>query len=220
MYKNRYFLKGDSGTQKSKLFYRKLTPKTFSKPLLKVASTIAILSFGSNAYAGPFDCDGDIFQVQSGQLRIFDTALSSYVDVGAPQGVYNATGFNTQDNFAYGSQGNNVIRIHADGFIETVLNAGFNSFSGDVDDNNTIWLRRANNRYIGVDLATGAQMDITFTGTIQGVADVTYLTVGGDRLLVGFGAGRAGIFNLDDETANRITVPGLPNSGAFGATWT
>ena len=220
MYISCYFLKGDNWKQRLKLFYRKLTPKTSFKPLFRVTSAAVILAFSSNAYAGPFECDGDIFQVQSGQLRIFDTALSSYVDVGVPQGAYNAVGFNTLDNFAYGAQGTNVIRIHADGTIENVLSSGFNSFSGDVDDNNTLWLRRAANRYIGIDLATGAQTDITFTGNIQNVADVAYFEVGGDRLLIGFGNGIAGIFNLDDGTANRIAVPGLPTNGAFGATWT
>ena len=128
------------------------------------------LSAGTSAHAqaGPFTCDGDIFQVQSGQLRIFDPIVSAYVDVGAQNGAYNATGFNIQDNFAYGSQGSNVIRIHSDGFIETLFNVGFSSFSGDVDDNNTLWLRRASNRYIGINLANGSVVqDITFLSLIH-----------------------------------------------------
>jgi len=178
------------------------------------------LFFATQAYAGPFTCEGEVFQVQSGQLRIFNPLTSSYEDVGDPQGGYNATGYNIQDNFAYGSRGNNIIRIHADGSTEIVFDVGFGSFSGDADDNNTLWLRRANNRYVGVDLITEAQTDITFTGTVQGVSDVAYIPDGGTRYLVGFGGpGRAGIFDLDSETARRINVPGLPR-GAYGATWT
>ena len=69
------------------------------------------------AEAGPFTCSGDIFQVQSGQLRIFDPIISQYVDVGPQNGSYNAAGFNTLDDFAYASQGQNVIRIHGDGTV-------------------------------------------------------------------------------------------------------
>ena len=123
----------------------------------------------AHAQAGPFTCDGEIYQVQSGQLRIFDANQSAYVDVGPQNGAYNATGFNTQDNFAYGAQGQDIIRIHRDGFIEDVFtNIGHTSFSGDVDDNNTLWLRRTNNRYIGYNLSTGAATDITFSGSFIG----------------------------------------------------
>ena len=63
----------------------------------------------AHAQAGPFTCDGEIYQVQSGQLRIFDANQSAYVDVGPQNGAYNATGFNTQDNFAYGAQGQDTV---------------------------------------------------------------------------------------------------------------
>jgi len=102
---------------------------------LLAASTVTA---PNTAHAGPFTCSGDIYQVQSGQLRIFDPVLSQYVDVGPQNGSYNATGFNTLDNFAYGSQGNNVIRIEDDGTIQTLFNVGFSSFAGDVDGNNII----------------------------------------------------------------------------------
>ena len=176
--------------------------------------------FTASAQAGPFTCDGEIYQVQSGQLRIFDPIVSSYVDVGPQQGAYNATGFNTQDNFGYAAQGQDIIRIHSDGTIEDVFtNIGHTSFSGDVDGNNTLWLRRANNRYIGYDLATGAANDITFTGSLVGVADAAYFPSGGTNYLIGYASGDSSIFNLDNGTVVRRDVSGLPG-GAFGATWT
>lgn len=92
-------------------------------------SGVALTSFPRIAHAMPFSCSGDIFQVQSGQLRIFDPIISSYVNVGAPNGSYNAVGYNILDNFAYGSQGNTVIRVAADGVLTTLYtgNADYNS---------------------------------------------------------------------------------------------
>ena len=95
---------------------------------------------GNAAYAGPpFVCDGNIYQVQSGQLRIFDPITSSYINVGPQNGSYNATGFNVLDNYAYASQGDWLIRISSDGTIEQVHNIGFGSFSGDVDYSNNFY---------------------------------------------------------------------------------
>ena len=175
----------------------------------------------AHAQAGPFTCDGEIYQVQSGQLRIFDANQSAYVDVGPQNGAYNATGFNTQDNFAYGAQGQDIVRIHSDGFIEDVFtNIGHTSFSGDVDDNNTLWLRRTNNRYIGYNLSTGAATDITFSGSFIGVADVAFFPSGGTRYLIGYASGDTTVFNLDTGTVVRRDVAGLTDPGGFGATWT
>jgi len=117
-------------------------------------------STAAHAQAGPFTCDGDIFQVQSGQLRIFDPIVSSYVDIGPQNSGYNATGFNILDNF--------------------------------VDD-------------------------ITFSGTVQNVADAAYVRDGSDDYLIGFAAGRTGIFDLNTGVARRTTVSGLPG-GTYGAT--
>ena len=189
------------------------------KPLL-AGFILYIFAFPQSAYAGPFVCDGEIYQVQSGQLRIFDPIISAYVDVGVQQPAYNATGFNIQDNFAYGAQGTNVIRIHSDGSTEVVLSSGFTSFSGDVDDNNTLWLRRASNRYIGIELSTGARTDITFTGTVQNVADAAFFSDGSGRYLIGYNGTRTGIFNLDTGEAFRRDVSGGLPGGGYGATWT
>lgn len=41
------------------------------------------------AFAAAFSCSGNIYQVQSGQLRVFDPIASTYVNVGAGNGSYN-----------------------------------------------------------------------------------------------------------------------------------
>lgn len=184
------------------------------------AAAYAAFFISSPAVAAPFTCSGEIYQVQSGQLRVFDPVLSSYVDVGTNQGSYNATGFNTQDNFGYGMQGNDVIRIHSDGTIEDVYNIGQSSFAGDVDDNNTYWLRGSSaNRLVSVDLATGATQNFTISGTVNGAADFMFFREGGVPYLLMVGGGRVGVVNLNTMTSVRRTVAGLPG-GSFGAQWT
>ena len=50
------------------------------KLYIRLLIAISVLLCES-AMADPFTCDSEIYQVQSGQLRIFDTTLSEYVDV-------------------------------------------------------------------------------------------------------------------------------------------
>lgn len=195
--------------------------------MLSTLFRITFLAIGAmwvlapTANAGPFTCDGEIYQVQSGQLRIFDPLVSAYVDVGSNQGSYNATGFNTQDNFAYGSQGQNIIRIHSDGSTEVVQTPGFSSYAGDVDYNNTLWLRRTSTRFIGVNLTTGSQTILDITGTYGNAADFAYFEdAGGQGYFVAPSPGRISVVNAKTGFSVRKTVPGLPTSGGFGATWT
>ncbi|MEO0907805.1 MAG: hypothetical protein AAFY07_09785, partial [Pseudomonadota bacterium] len=55
---------------------------------------IAIAKASAVAAQVPFPCTGDLYQVQSGQLRIFDTQTSTYVDVGPQQPGYNSLAYN------------------------------------------------------------------------------------------------------------------------------
>ena len=184
-------------------------------------SGIAITSFPRVAHAMPFSCSGDIYQVQDGQLRIFDPVISSYVDVGAANAQYNAVGFNTQDNFAYGSQGNNVIRIAADGTLTTLFNVGFSSIAGDVDDNNTLWLRNTTREYIGVELSTGATTTLTVTGQTTGSADIIILENAGTPFIITITATRIARINLNTGVSTRVNISGLNTStGNYGASWT
>ncbi|MEM7196625.1 MAG: Ig-like domain-containing protein, partial [Pseudomonadota bacterium] len=177
----------------------------------------------AHAQAGPpFTCSGDIYQVQSGQLRIFDPTTSTYTNVGPNNGSYNATGYNILDNYAYASQGGNIIRISSNGVIENVFNIGFGSFSGDVDFSNNYWLRRNNSRYARINLSTGAFTNVDFSGPGGGPADVAYAQSGGTEYLIGFsgsGGGTLYRYNLTTATKENISLPGLPGGG-FGAAWT
>jgi uncharacterized repeat protein (TIGR01451 family) len=183
------------------------------------------------ASAQSFTCSGDVFQVQSGQLRIFDPTVSGYVNVGAPNGSYNATGFNVLDNFAYGMQGRDVIRIRGDGTIEDVFtnvtvfdgtsNVNVTSFAGDVDDNNTFWVRfgSSQNQLVSIDLATGATQLHTITGTVSAGADLMFYRDGGVPYLLYVHAGRISRINLNTFVSTRASVADLPG-GSFGAQWT
>ncbi|MEL7390525.1 MAG: Ig-like domain-containing protein, partial [Pseudomonadota bacterium] len=187
-----------------------------SATLLPAASAL-------HAQAGPpFPCDGNIYQVQSGQLRIFDPITSTYTNVGPQNGSYNATGFNVLDNYAYASQGGNIIRISANGVIENVFSIGFGTFSGDVDYSNNYYLRRNNNRYARINLATGAIVDVDFAGPGGGPADVAFIQDGTTEYLIGFAGGGGGTmyrYNITTQTKENISLPGLPGGG-FGAAWT
>ncbi|MEL7189055.1 MAG: Ig-like domain-containing protein [Pseudomonadota bacterium] len=181
--------------------------------------------------AMPFTCTGEVYQVQSGQLRVFDPTISAYVDIGPQNGSYNAAGFNSADNFGYAMQGDNVIRINGDGTIQNVFtdvtvfdgtnNVAVTSFSGDVDDNNTFWVRFRNsqNQMVSIDLATGATQLHTITGTVQAGSDMMFIRDGGVPYILYVQSGRISRVNLNTFVSTRATVSGLPGGG-FGAQWT
>ena len=200
----------------------------------KAISLIIAATFGGWAQTAEaqstlpvFSCGGEIYQVQSGQLRIFSPITSSYINVGSNQGSYNATGFNTSDGYAYGSQRTNVIRIGANGDTEIAFTGIPFSYSGDIDGNNNYWMRSGNNSFRRLNLVTGALVNISFTGVGGGsppggsAADVAYLQSGGDELLIGFNGLNMYRYNITDGTKELISV-GSPfkNNGGYGATWT
>lgn len=196
------------------------TRKSFLGKLSGVLSSAIFVATATPAVAAPFSCTGEIYQVQSGQLRVFNPITSAYEDVGTNQGSYNATGFNTQDNFAYGMQGNDVIRIHADGTVEDVYDIGTSSFAGDVDDNNTLWLRGSSaSQLISVNLLNGDTETFSVTGQVQGGSDLMFIREGGVPYLLVVGGGRIGRINLNTKASTRRSVSGLPGGG-YGAQWT
>lgn len=199
---------------------------------VKAAAFGAALSIASPAIAGPFTCTGEVYQVQSGQLRVFDPTISSYVDIGPQNGSYNAAAFNTSDNFAYAMQGDNIIRIHSDGTIENAftdvtyvdgngVTRQLTSFAGDIDDNNTMWVRRGSsqNELVSINLATGATQLHTITGTVSAGADLMFIREGGVPYILYVQSGRISRVNLNTFVSTRATVSGLPGGG-FGAQWT
>ncbi|MFV0645685.1 MAG: Ig-like domain-containing protein, partial [Sphingomonadaceae bacterium] len=188
---------------------------------LAMALTGAVLA--TPAIAGPFTCSGDVYQVQSGQLRIYDPITSDYVNVGTNNGSYNATGYNILDNYAYGMLGNWVIRIHSDGHFDQLYNIGEGSYAGDVDDSNNLWIRRNNSTYVRIDLATGVKTPVTFTGSFAGGADVVWIKDSGGTpyLLTVASNSTIGLLNLNTNVSvvKSIASPGLPSS-TYGAIWT
>ncbi|WP_341366788.1 Ig-like domain-containing protein [Yoonia sp. BS5-3] len=169
-----------------------------------------------------FDCSGpgEIYQVQSGQLRIFDPLTSSYQNVGSNQGSYNATGYNILDDYAYGSQGSNIIRIGSDGSTEVAFSGIAFSYSGDVDNANNYWLRTNHTTYRRIDLATGVVTNVSFAGPNGGPADIAFLQFGGDDYLIGFSSSTMYRYNITDSTKENIPITGGLPGGGFGATWT
>ncbi len=113
--------------------------------------------------AAPFACDGSIYQVVAGLLQSFDPLTSSYRPVGMRQAAYNAIGYNTQDNFIYGMQSRNLVRLHSDGSLDVLNNLGLISNSGDGDGAGNLWLKRTATLYSRVNIATQTVSDFTVT---------------------------------------------------------
>ncbi len=205
--------------------------KNAIKAVCKTAMVTLGLCAATPAIAAPFNCTGEVYQVQSGQLRVFDPRISAYVDIGPQNGSYNAAAFNTDDNFAYAMQGDNVIRIHSDGTIENVFtdltvfngtnNVAVTSFAGDIDDNNTMWVRFTNsqNRLVSINLATGTTQMHTITGTVTAGADMMFIRDGGVPYILYVQSGFISRVNLNTFVSTRVSVNGLPGGG-FGAQWT
>jgi large repetitive protein len=194
--------------------------------LLRVLRSMASLGVAflalpmSEALAGPFSCDGNVYQVQSGQLKIFDPITSTYVNIGPVQTPYNAVGYNILDGYAYGVQGNNVIRIHSDGTIDILYNIGSTSNSADVDESNILIIKNSTTSYKRIDLATGTQATVNITGTSFAASDVVWTQNAGVEYLLGIESnGSLTRINMSTNVASQTAVPGLPTSGGFGAIW-
>lgn len=184
------------------------------------AAFALILASSTHVLAGPFSCDGNVYQVQTGQLKIFDPVTSTYVSIGPVQSAYNAVGYNILDGFAYGVLVNDVIRIHSDGTINTLYNIGSTSNSGDVDESNFLIIKNSSTSYKRINLATGAQTTTTITGTTFAAADVVWTQNAGVQYLLGVESnGSLTRINLSTNVASQTAVPGLPTSGGFGAIW-
>jgi len=94
-----------------------------------------------------------LYQVISGQLKVFDTATSSYEDVGEASGVnLNAIGFNAEDDMIYGickskgvdALGNelnspDIVMIDAQGKAYKIGEADYGDYVGDFDDSGNLW---------------------------------------------------------------------------------
>ncbi len=173
------------------------------------------------------------YQVIAGQLRVFNPLTNNYEAVGVahPAG-YNATGFNTQDNFIYGIEGGstntsgNVVRINSDGTVDDLgvtINGSVNLTTGGTDSDGNLWVKTGNRQLTKITINsddTVATEVVNFTGSAlnQNSDDLAYNAdtnsfygVGRDRRLY--------IINLTDETITTSgAISGL-DGRAYGAAW-
>ncbi len=184
-----------------------------------IASIASVATFATPAIAGPFVCSGEAYQVQSGQLRSFNPATSTYVDIGTAQGSYNAAGYNQLDNFIYANLSNNLIRIHSDGSTEIVSPMGYFSNSGDVDDSGNLYAMASRSRYGRVNIATGTVTGVNLPTAATDFRDIVFRREGGVPYLIALSSTELSRINLNTDTVENIPITGLP-TGFYGALWT
>ncbi|MEP3420995.1 MAG: Ig-like domain-containing protein [Erythrobacter sp.] len=189
-----------------------------------IALTVCLggfVAFAAPAHAqARFTCTGDLYQVQSGQLRIFDTATSTYTNVGQRSSSYNSLAYNPNDDFFYATRSDGIIRVDANGVVTDMFAIGFNSYIGDIDDANNMYLRRSNNIVIRVNLTTQQQTQIPLSQSLaSGAADWAFVdTPLGQRLIA---PGRTQLSLIDVNTGENVvrSIADYPNEGSSGATW-
>ncbi len=176
------------------------------------------------AFAAPFSCSGQVYQVQSGQLRIFDTMTSTYVDVGTPQTMYNGAGYNILDNYVYGIQTTNtLVRVESDGTTTTLFGIGSignTPAAGDMDNANNLFINSTSTSFKRINVTTGVVTSVSFTGPGVGTSDWVWAQSAGVPYLIGFESnGRISRINLSANTSANVIVSGLPTGSSYGATW-
>ena len=109
----------------------------------------------------------NIYQVISGQLKVFDPETNEYVDAGEPAAVnVNAIGFNVQDDLIYGiAKGNgtdalgnaisvkDLVMMDAEGHTYRIGKTPVADFVGDFDDKGNLWTFQSSvNRITKIDV--------------------------------------------------------------------
>ncbi|WP_196918871.1 DUF6923 family protein, partial [Aquimarina sp. EL_35] len=184
----------------------------------------------------PFSCPQNFFQIISGELKSYDAITGEYSDPIAVSQLYNATGYNRIDDYVYaiGKGGassspihNHLLRIGADGSFQdlgALTNMSGGGISGDVDDNDNLWINRGKHYDKIENLSTlpvggsPAVVTVTFTGgTNKNTNDVVFINgklygVSNTDLLI----------NWDLTTLVKTEVSGLgtPTATNFGAAFT
>jgi uncharacterized repeat protein (TIGR01451 family) len=188
--------------------------------LILLLMLVAAWPTGARAQT-PFTCTGDIYQVQSGQLRIFNPLFSTYTNIGPAQAGYNAMGYSSADNFIYAIQSSKIIRVDATGAVTPLFTLGFSSSSADMDDSNNLWIQRSQTLITRFNVLTGTSSNLTLTGGMipSGAVDLAFVTTTvGDRIVA---LGSTGVSVTDPATGATVssTVSSYPNEGTSGATW-
>ena len=171
-----------------------------------------------------FDFQSGLFQVIYGQVKKLNPTTGEYEIISEDYPNINATGMNPADGYAYGigTQGEwkgHLLRIGADGGVDD-LGGGFQkSFTGAFHDSGDYYVRKNNTTLVKIDVETGTQEQVVFTGTNPPtVHDIVFI---GD---FAYGVSPSGIlvtFDLENQTTSTASLDGVPvGQGAFGALWT
>lgn len=141
-------------------------------------------------------CDPYGYLIQYATLYRVDLTTAETVEVKSGLGAntsINAIGYNTKDNFIYGSQesSHTIIRIAGDGSSSTVAGASAppsGSNVGDIDSNGHYWVGSAGKTWAEIDLDSSSP---TFGQTLAsgtaapfglGIADWVYIPIAGEYL--------------------------------------
>ncbi|TSE07766.1 hypothetical protein FOF46_15160, partial [Aquimarina algiphila] len=189
----------------------------------------------------PFNCPQTFYQIIAGELKSYDPITGEYSDPINITQFYNATGYNTLDDFVYGiGKGggsspinNHLIKVGVNGAIKDLgpLGGGFagGGISGDVDDSDNLWINRGNHydRIANVStLPEGGNpvvITVTFTGPggtavpSQRTNDVVFIN---GKLYGVTNASELVIWDL--TTLEKTVIGGLatPTATNFGAAFT
>lgn len=198
--------------------------------------TSSYLSFGQSDLE-PFDCPSKFFQGQSGSFVFLNSATGNYENEGFSINEFDAGGYNVQDNYIYaigksGSINRHLIRIGSDGSYEDLGTINFSTNSGDVDDEDNLWIRggTGNNYLMRIEdvsaFTENSSRTISFiapawSGDGGNPADVVFINDGATRAFYGLIDATLYIFNIDDfsTSTKEITTNGMPD-GLFGAVYT
>ncbi|MEO0487674.1 MAG: DUF4114 domain-containing protein [Pseudomonadota bacterium] len=123
-----------------------------SGPIMSYDTTLTVNGAEVDV-AGFAPGQSNLYQVISGEFKVFDTEAGDYQDVGEPFGFkVNAIGFNVEDDLIYGiaksngsdSEGNAVskkdlVAIDADGNTYRIGETPVSDYVGDFDDEGNLW---------------------------------------------------------------------------------
>ncbi len=124
-----------------------------------------------------FACESALYQVLSGQLKIFDPASLEYTPIGTAIPSYNGTGYNVQDGYIYGHRSQDgkryLFKIFNDGTYETVgeITNGndYPNYKADFDDDgNLVTYHNGVLYFLDVDQTPLAHTSINLTNTTGG----------------------------------------------------
>ena len=171
-----------------------------------------------------FDFDSGLYQVVYGQVKRLDPATGTYEEIGPDHANMNAAGLNPVDGYAYAigtasAWKGHLLRIGSNGEVEDLGGGYPKSFTGAFKEDGTYVIRKDNDSFVEIDVATGAQAQVDFEGA--------YMPTVHDMVFIGekaYGVSTAGIlvtYDFETGVAETAVIEGVPSGeGAFGAIWT